>query len=169
MLEWIDRFVAFFGKLAGYLTAILVLVVVTDVSLRFLFDLTAIWVVEVEWHLFSLGFLLGAPYALQCNRHVRVDLFYEKFSARDRGKVDFFGSLIFLLPWTILLFVTGWQYLAEAWHTGEGSPNPGGLPTFVPIKAAIPFCAFLLFLQGLAECVRAYRKWRFPATEKEMV
>lgn len=166
MLKKIDRVVAFFGRLAGGCTALLIVLIVADVLLRFALNITAVWVVELEWHLFALIFLFGAPYALQQNRHVRVDLFYEKFSVVDRAKVDFFGSLLFLLPWSALLFVTSALFLQSAWQAGEGSPNPGGLPTFVPIKAAIPFSALLLFLQGIAEAVRAYRRWQWPQKEE---
>ncbi|MEL6142590.1 MAG: TRAP transporter small permease subunit, partial [Bacteroidota bacterium] len=151
---------AFLGRLAAGLIPILVLLIVIDVLLRSLFDLTAVWVIEVEWHLFSVIFLLGAPYALQKNRHVRVDLFYEKFKGKDRAQVDFWGALIFLIPWSILILITSIPYAREAWITGEGSPNPGGLPLFGPIKTIIPFTALLLLLQGLANCIRAYKKWR---------
>lgn len=166
MLKGIDRLVAFLGRLAGGLVALLIVLIVGDVLLRFSFNLTAVWVVELEWHLFALIFLLGSPYALQQNRHVRVDLLYEKFSEADRGMVDFFGTLLFLLPWSVLLFVTSAYFLQAAWQAGEGSPNPGGLPTFVPIKAAIPFSALLLFLQGVAEAVRAYDRWQSPQKEE---
>ncbi len=166
MLKGIDRLVAFFGRLAGGCTALLIMLIVGDVLLRFLFNLTAVWVVELEWHLFALIFLLGSPYALQQNKHVRVDLLYEKFSEADRAKVDFFGTLLLLLPWSALLFMTACYFLQAAWQAGEGSPNPGGLPTFVPIKAVIPFSALLLFLQGLAEAVRTYKRWQLPQKEE---
>ncbi|PHI20989.1 hypothetical protein CEQ90_04695 [Lewinellaceae bacterium SD302] len=150
VIRRIENFVAFIGRSVAWLNVLLILLIIVDVILRAVLDLTAVWVTEVQWHLFSLIFLLGAPYALQEDRHVRVDLFYERFSAKDRATVDLWGTLIFLIPWSILLMVTGSQYAYEAWLSGEGSPNPGGLPTFVPIKLMIPFSALLLLLQGLA-------------------
>lgn len=166
MLRGIDWVVSFFGRLAAACMALLIVLIVADVLLRFTLSITAVWVVELEWHLFALIFLFGSPYALQQNRHVRVDLFYEKFSVSDRAKVDFFGSLLFLLPWSLFLFVTSAYFLQSAWQLGEGSPNPGGLPTFVPIKAAIPLSALLLLLQGIAEAIRAYRRWQLPQKEE---
>ena len=160
MLRTIDSVVAFFGRIAAGLIPLLVLLIVGDVLSRFLFDLTAVWVIEVEWHLFSLIFLLGAPYALQKNRHVRVDLFYERFDVKNQAQVDFWGACIFLIPWSLLFLITGMNYASEAWQTGEGSPNPGGIPFFGPIKTVIPLTAFLLLLQGVANCIRAYRVWK---------
>ena len=150
LVNGIEGLVAWLGRAAGYLNLVLIMLVVVDVLLRWLFSLTAAWVIELEWHLFSLIFLLGIPYALQQDRHVRVDLFYERFGKPDKRAVDRFGTLLFLLPWAIVLLITSARYAAEAWVAGEGSPNPNGIPYYFPIKAMVPLAAALLFLQGLA-------------------
>lgn len=164
MLRAIDKIVAFFGGVAGWLTLVLVVLILVDVTLRFSINLTYIWVMELEWQLFAAAFLLGIPYAWQQNRHVRVDLFYDKFSRQDQGKVDFWGTLIFLVPWCVLVIYLGTAFAWEAWLNQESSPNPGGLPTFVPIKILIPFSALLLLLQGIATGRRAYDDWQHPTT-----
>lgn len=153
----------------SWLNPVLVLFIVADVMLRAAFDLTAVWVTEVQWHLFSLIFLLGAPYALQKDRHVRVDLFYERFSEGNRAAVNFYGTLLLLLPWCLLLLITGGHYAYEAWLSGEGSPNPGGLVTFVPIKIAIPLTALLLLLQGLALALRDWKTLRKEAAKPDEI
>ena len=86
--RWIDKLNDRVGELAAWACGLLVLVVGVDVLLRSVFGLTTMWVIELEWHIFSLIFLLGAGYALRHDRHVRVDLFYEKMSVRDRALVD---------------------------------------------------------------------------------
>ena len=151
-----ERLVAFLGQAAGLLNLVLIAVIVVDVLLRAVFDQTAAWVGELSWHLFAIIFLLGIPYALQQDRHVRVDLFYERFTPAQRRLVNLVGTLIFLLPWAVVLFVTGLSFAREAWVSGEGSPNPGGIPTFFPIKAMIPLAAALLVLQGVATGWRTY-------------
>lgn len=157
LVHHIERIVSALGRIAGLLNLVLIVLVVTDVLLRWFFSVTAAWVIELEWHLFSLIFLLGIPYALQQDRHVRVDLFYERFSHRDKRLVDIVGTLIFLLPWSAVLFYTSWQYAAEAWSAGEGSPNPNGIPYFFPIKAVVPLAAALLFFQGIAVIWKSYK------------
>ena len=152
----IEKLVAFVGKAAGYLNLVLIVLIVVDVTLRTLFSLTGAWVVELEWHLFAVIFLLGIPYALQRDKHVRVDLFYERFRHEDKRLVNLLGTLLFLLPWAIVLLVTGYHYAVEAFRTLEGSPNPGGMAYFFPIKSMIPFCAGLLLLQGIATGLKVY-------------
>lgn len=146
----IEKGIALVGRAVSWLNVALIGLIVVDVTLRATLDLTAVWVTEVQWHLFSVVFLLGAPYALQRDRHVRVDLFYERFSSGWQRAVNLWGTLLFLLPWCLLIFITGSRYAYEAFLLGEGSPNPGGLPTYVPIKVVIPLAALLLMLQGLA-------------------
>ncbi len=145
------------GKAVSWLNLVLIALVVMDLLLRNLFGITANWVGEAQWHLFSLMFLLGAAYTLREDRHVRVDLFYERFSPADRRLTNLVGTLVFLLPWAGLLLVTGSRYAYQAWLEGEGSPNPGGIPYYWVIKAAIPAGALLLMVQGVLTLVKLVR------------
>ncbi len=141
--EWIGRKVA-------WLTTLLVVLVCVDVTVRYIFSDTAAWIMELEWHLFSLIFLLGAGYSLKHDRHVRVDLFYTRFSKKNKALTNLVGTLAFLLPWCFIILFFSFQYGLESVHLKEGSPDPGGLPARYLIKLAIPAGIFLLLLQGLA-------------------
>ncbi len=164
IISGIDRLVAAIGRAVSWLNVVLIAVVVIDVMLRWFFSLTAAWVIELEWHLFALIFLLGIPYALQQDRHVRVDLFYEGFSTRDKGMVNLVGTLLFLIPWAIVLLYTSGHYAFESWRSGEGSPNPNGIPYYFPIKSVVPLAAALLILQGISEAWKAARQ--LPQTKE---
>lgn len=146
--EWVGRTVA-------WLTTFLVLLVCFDVAQRSLFNTTAAWVMELEWHLFALIFLLGAGYSLKHDRHVRVDLFYAKFSEKDKALVNLLGTLLFLIPWCVLIIYFSFFYALDAYQIGEGSPDPGGLPARYIIKFAITIGIGLLFLQALALAANA--------------
>lgn len=148
------------GRAVSWLTFGLVLLVVIDVTLRYLFNQTAVWIGELEWHLFAFVFLLSAGYALRHDRHVRVDLFYDAFSPRDRALVNLVGHTVLLLPWCGLLVWVSAQYALDSYRLGEGSPDPGGLPFRFVVKSAIPLGFFLLLLQGLAEIARNWRVYR---------
>lgn len=150
--DWLNERV---GTFAAWFTTVLVLVICVDVVSRYLFQETAIWIVELEWHLFSLIFLLSGGYALKHNKHVRVDLFYAKFSDYDKALLNLFGALVFLIPWCLVLIYYAFQFAYLSFLDGEGSPNPGGLPARYFIKAMIPLGLFLLLLQGLAIAARS--------------
>lgn len=139
------------GRAVSWLTAALVLLVCFDVAARYFFSASQAWMMELEWHFFSLIFLLGAGYALKHDRHVRVDLFYANFSERDKAWTDLVGSVIFLIPWCILIIYFSYDYAYASYLDGEGSPDPGGLPARYLIKFAIVIGVGLLLLQAIGK------------------
>lgn len=154
------------GRQVGWLTVALVLLVVIDVFLRKVFFLTANWVAELEWHLYAVVFLLGAAYTLARDRHVRVDLFYDRFSKKDKALVNIIGSLVLLIPWCVILIWAGWQYAWQSWLDQEGSPEPGGLPGRYVIKFILVLGLFLLLLQGIAEVIQSWHRYRQPESAR---
>ncbi len=144
------------GKSVSWLTTALVLIICIDVFLRYLFGKTSVWIGELQWHLFALIFLLGAGYAFKHDRHVRVDVFYAKFSERDKALVNFWGTLLFLIPWCILIIIFSFEYALEAFRVREGSPDPGGLPARYVIKFSITLGVGLLLLQGIALLIESW-------------
>ncbi|MCB0633732.1 MAG: TRAP transporter small permease subunit [Lewinella sp.] len=161
----IDRINEKVGRMVSWLTTALVVLVMADVIFRYLFNTSKAWTIELEWHLFALIFLFGAGYAMKHDRHVRVDLFYTRFSARDKALVNFIGGLIFLIPWCTLVIYSAWRYAMESFRIREMSPDPGGLPAIYFIKFAIVIGIFLLLLQGIAEVLRAYLTLRKTSSE----
>ncbi len=143
------------GQAVSWVTTILVVLVCIDVVMRYLFQTTYAWVIELEWHLFALIFLLGAGYALKHNRHVRVDLFYAKFSPRDKAWVDLLGTILFLIPWCLVVIVTSFHNGMASLEINETSPEPNGLPALYLIKFAVTAGFILLLLQALAVASRA--------------
>ena len=138
------------GAAVSWLTTVLVAVVCYDVFTRYLLKSSLVAVQELEWHLFAVIFLIGAAYTLKHGKHVRVDVFYNRFSAKTRACVDFAGSLLFLIPFCLVAIWCSRTFVISAYVIGEVSPDPGGLPARFILKAAIPVGFFLLTIQGLA-------------------
>lgn len=143
------------GRLTAWFTTFLVVLVCFDVITRYFYNDTAAWIMELEWHFFALIFLLGAGYTLKHDRHVRVDLFYSKFSSKDKALVDFIGNLLFLIPWCLVIIYFSYNYALGSYKIGESSPDPGGLPARYIVKFAIPFGITLLFLQAISSLIEA--------------
>ncbi len=141
------------GNMVAYLTTVLVLLFCYDVLMRYLFSISGVWVNEMEWHLFSLIFLLGAAYTFKHDKHVRVDVFYSKFSPKTKAWVNLIGGLLFLVPWCCVLIYASYKYAYQSYTINEGSPNPGGLPYRFLIKFSITLGLFLLLLQGIASII----------------
>lgn len=154
------------GKVAAWLTGILVVLVCGRVLGRMIFDSEPVWLPELEWHLFAMIFLLGAGYTLKHDKHVRVDLFYAKFPKKDKALVDLVGALLFLIPWCCLIIYVSYDYAMGSFKILEGSPNPNGLPFRFIVKFAITIGACLLFLQALAMVANSILTLKYKTTKE---
>ncbi|CAM3543598.1 TRAP transporter small permease subunit [Parendozoicomonas haliclonae] len=148
--DLLNRFSDLLGKVAAVLFILLIFNVFYDVVARYVFNDVSIGLQELEWHLFAAVFMLGVPYTLRANGHVRVDLIYERLSIKKRALIDLLGALILLLPFALLVGYYGIGFAQEAYELGETSGDPGGLPHRWIIKAVIPFTFFSIAVSGLA-------------------
>lgn len=149
-MKFIDQLIAFIGKATSWLTLILVIVIIVDVFLRYVFNQTSAATTELEWHLFAIIFLLGAAYTLQQDGHVRVDVLYDGFSDKTKAWVNLLGSLFLLIPFCAITLVESFSFVGSSFELDETSPQPGGLPARWFIKSMIPLGLFLLLLQGVS-------------------
>jgi TRAP-type mannitol/chloroaromatic compound transport system permease small subunit len=147
-----DRFTEHLGRFTYWLTLAMVLVGSYNAIARYTDRYTGLGLssnmyLELQWYLFSIVFLLGAAYALKHNAHVRVDVLYERLGRRGRAWINLLGTLLFLIPFCIVLLVMAWPMVSNSWAVWEQSPDPGGLPRY-PIKTVIPLAFIFLLLQG---------------------
>tara|TARA_Y100001936_G_C15974529_1_gene613004 strand:+ start:108 stop:626 length:519 start_codon:yes stop_codon:yes gene_type:complete len=156
IISIIDAFTECTGKFISIFVIILVLLVGYDVSMRYLFNSGSIAIQELEWHLFSIILLLGSAYTLKHDEHVRLDIFYSSKLINDKVRIwfDVLGTLLILLPFCLLIIISAWPFVTQAYIHNEISPDPGGLPARWLIKAAIPLGFFFLLIQGIAEALK---------------
>lgn len=108
---------------------------------------------EAQWYLFSLIFLLGAAYGLNQDVHVRVDVMYERMSAKTQAWIDLVGTVFFLIPFSLLMLYVSFPAVQNSISIREMSPDPGGLPRY-PIKALIIVSFVMLLLQAFSQIVK---------------
>ena len=145
----IESMIRSVGKAAGWLTALLVILICVDVFMRYVFSNSQEWMLELEWHLFALVFLLGGAYGLQADQHVRVDVWYTRRSKKAKAWINLLGTIFLLIPWCLVVIYTSYSYAENSFLINERSPDPGGLPFRYIIKFSITFGFILLLLQAL--------------------
>lgn len=149
-IDWVnDRF----GQIATWLVLIATLISAGNAASRYMFSLSSNAWLEIQWYLFAGMVLLGGPYVLKINEHVRVDLLYSAYSDRVRIWVDLLGAIFFLLPMCAIMIYFTWPWLVESWRIQEGSMNAGGLIRW-PVKLVLPVGFGLLALQGISEIIK---------------
>jgi TRAP-type mannitol/chloroaromatic compound transport system permease small subunit len=141
------------GRAMIWLILASVIVSAATATLRYVFDWGSNGLLEIQWAMFGMVFLLGAAWTLQEHGHVRIDLVSSHLSPRARVAIDIAGGLLFLLPVCLLIAYDAWAYFLIAYRQNETSPNPGGL-LWWPMKLVIPVAFALLAAQGVAEIIK---------------
>ena len=144
----------------AWLIVLMAVITFAIVLFRYGFNLGAIAVQESVIYLHAMAFMLGIPYALKTDEHVRVDVLYGRLTPRGRAWVNLLGHCLFLVPVTLTLFWLSLPYVGASWRILEGSPEVGGIPGIFLLKTLIPLTSALLLLQGLAGISRAVRTLR---------
>jgi TRAP-type mannitol/chloroaromatic compound transport system permease small subunit len=149
-----DRFSDLMGWIAGTLNLLMLINVFYDAIMRYFFSSGSIALQEMEWHLFAMVFLFGIAYALKEDGHVRVDVIYDRLSPRRQAMINIGGTLLLLLPLSVLIVEGSVWYVNEAFNSGEVSGDPGGLPYRWLIKLLIPASFVFLIVSAIGFVIR---------------
>ncbi|MEL4894040.1 TRAP transporter small permease subunit [Crocosphaera sp. Alani8] len=168
----IDTINEWIGKLTYWLVLLMIFVGVWNVIGRYLGrfigqNLTSNGLIEIQWYLFDIVFLLGAAYTLKHDEHVRVDLLYKDWSPKRKALANFIGVFIFLIPFCLMIIYYSWGNVVNSWKIWEMSSDPGGLPRY-PIKSMIIVSYILLIFQGMAEAIKNWAIFTDQSTSEEI-
>lgn len=152
----IDRLTAAIGRAVTWLVLAVVVLQFTLVVARYLFGAGSVWLTETVIYAHAAVFMLGAAWTLRLGGHVRVDIFYADSSARTKALIDLAGSMLLLLPFSLVLLLFSVPYAARSWAILEHSQEASGLPLVFLLKTLIPLFAVLMALQGVAQAIRAF-------------
>ena len=158
----IKKINASLGKLISWLTLTMALTVSILVLARSLFNMNSIAVQESVIYMHALVFLLCFSYTAYHDGHVRVDIFYRRFSKPQKAWVNAIGHVFLLFPfalfilfisWNFVLQSWGWQASTNTWGVKEISADPGGLPYVYLLKSLIPLSGIMLAIHALCDLV----------------
>jgi TRAP-type mannitol/chloroaromatic compound transport system permease small subunit len=149
-VDWISERL---GKLAAWAVLAAALISAGNAFIRYGLDKSSNGWLEIQWYLFALTVMMGAPIVLKLNEHVRVDIFYGRLKGNLPVYVDLLGLLVFLLPVMGLMAWLSWPLFVRMLLSHEMSNNAGGLIRW-PAMLLLPFGFGMMFLQGLSEVVK---------------
>jgi TRAP-type mannitol/chloroaromatic compound transport system permease small subunit len=153
-VRFVDKLNEHVGGIVSWLVVPLMLVVIYEVSARYLFNAPTNWSYDTLWMLYSVHFLLGGAFTLLRKGHIRIDIIYHTLSPRKRLVFDaVIYAFVVLVPSVILTWVSI-GYAVDAWTTGEKLSTTNWFFPAAPIRTVMPIAFFLLALQGVAEIVR---------------
>jgi TRAP-type mannitol/chloroaromatic compound transport system permease small subunit len=149
-MDWLSER---FGRVASWAVLLSAGICALNAFIRYGLDWSSNGMLEIQWYMFAWVVMVGAPYVLKVNEHVRVDLIYGKLKGNGPVYVDIFGLIVFLLPIMGYLTWLSFPYFLNTLVSGEMSQNAGGLIRW-PATLALPVGFAMVWLQGLAELVK---------------
>jgi len=131
----------------------------------------------------ALVVCLCATYTFVQGGHVRVDLIYSAIGHRAKRAVDMFGSLFFMMPMAVIIWMYGWYFLwrhlivpkpsasdtldrlllksrALRWNVETIGFSPNGFTAYFLFKILLVAFAGMVFLQAMAFFWRSYLEWK---------
>ncbi|SFU80503.1 TRAP transporter small permease subunit [Halomonas korlensis] len=148
-----------FGRLIAPLLAVITLIVIYDIAMRFLIGRPSDWAFDVTKMLFGAHFMLMAAYGLRHHAHVEVDVLKRLLSRRKQAVLDILGYLIFFIPFIWMLIIYGWAFFERSFSRGETTYGMVAIPVY-PVKSVIVIAAVLILLQAVAIVIRAIQQLR---------
>lgn len=158
MIKWIDQMNAWTGKAVAWLVPLLILELVYDTVVRYLFNAPTQWSYDISYMLYGTIFMVGAAYTLQKDKHVRIETFYGKLSDKARAGMDAICYVVFFFPALGALIYFGGLFAFKSWNMLEAGGDSMWQPPIYPFKTVLPVAAILLFLQGIAQFIRCLQR-----------
>lgn len=152
--DLIEAFIEAVGRVINWVWAILMVIVVATVGVRYISGGNTIWIEEVQWHLFSIGFMMALGYAILHDAHVRVDVLASRFRPRVRATIELLLILLILFPMVYLILSYAIPFVEASYSRGETSSAPGGLGNRWMIKGVIVIAFAYIGLAALARLLR---------------
>jgi TRAP-type mannitol/chloroaromatic compound transport system permease small subunit len=154
------------GKAAAWLVLAAVLVSAGNATVRKVINWSSNGLLEAQWYLFGVVFMVGAAWTMRTNEHVRVDVVSSRLSKMTRDRIELFGLLVFFFPFALVHLYYSFPFFMVSFRTQEWSTNAGGLIIW-PAKFMVLFGFFLLTLQGVSELIKRVAVMRGLVEEKD--
>ncbi len=143
---------------------------------------------DISWYAEMLKFYnalvvsLCVGYTFVQGGHVRVDLFYAPARFRTKKVIDMLGSVFFMMPFAVLVWMYGWYFMwrhlivpkpsasdtldrlilkarAMRWNVETIGFSPNGFTAYFLFKIMLVAFAGLVFLQAVAFLYRSYLEY----------
>ena len=154
VINTIEKITRWAGWLGAAITVPLILAMVYEVTVRYVFNAPTFWAYELGYMMMGTSLMLGIAYAMQADAHVRVDFFYQSRSEKGRAIIDIIGYAV-MLPMIVWLCFGLWEYFMRAYENNEVSGESAWNPVVWPFRFFFVAGFVLLVLQTVAEILKS--------------
>lgn len=137
------------GEWSSFLVYPLLLIVIYEVLMRYLFNAPTTWGFEATTFLYGLHYMFGISYTDNQNGHVRVDIFTSRMPQKVQTTLRIITNLVFFMPVTICCFLWAVKF-AYISTQGLECNSTSWAPPIWPLKILMAVCLLSLLIQGIA-------------------
>jgi len=152
LLRVIDIVNTWVANVAAYLVFPMLFVSLYEIIARYIFNSPTLWAGQIISIIFVVLMVPGGAYLILKDGHIRMDVFYARWSPKRKAAIDTATFLIFLC-FAVML---SWKAIEMAWMSvsiRETSWAAFKGPVY-PKKITLAVGVILLLLQGIAQFVR---------------
>jgi TRAP-type mannitol/chloroaromatic compound transport system permease small subunit len=164
-IRFVDKMNLVLGNGAAPLTLVITVIVLLEVTARYLFNQPTTWANEVNQYLLCALVMFGGGYTLSKYGHTKVDILHVWFSRKGQALVEILIGLCVLAIAGPIIWYGGLLTL-EALQTGQTSVSAAELPLW-PSMATVPLGALFLGLQGISNSLHAVHFLTSPDSNEE--
>ncbi|HUF74799.1 MAG TPA: TRAP transporter small permease [Longimicrobiales bacterium] len=136
----------------------LVVLVSTDVTLRYVFNAPLQWARDVNGLLLLVSIFCALPHAWDRSYHIRMEIFYNRLAPAKRRRLDVLASVAGIVFFG-LMAVQGARYVPFMIQTNETGEDL--LLPIWPFMAFLSVCAFVMVLRVFANPAASEKRLRF--------
>ncbi|MDI5932473.1 TRAP transporter small permease subunit [Halomonas kalidii] len=155
LVSLIDRITGATGVIGACLVAPLIIASCYEVIARYVFGAPTVWAFELGYMLTGANFLLGMAYTLREQAHIRIEVFYQFFSARTKAIIDSLTYVLIVVPICSWLAYGLYEYALNSYLEQETSGMSAWNPMIWPFRITFAIGFATLVLQAVAELIRA--------------
>ena len=146
------------GRAAMYLIFVMIATLLVNAFTRNILNLPLSWCIEMAQFTMTAYYIVGGPYSMQMDSHVRMDLIYSKFSTRTKARLDSFTA-IFLVVYLVCLLIGAISSTTYAIEYDQRKFSQWN-PSMIPIKLIMVFGISLMLLQAISTFFKDLAKSR---------
>ena len=139
------------GRFAMYLLYVMMGIMVWSMVTKFA-HVPALWTLEMAQFTLVAYYMLGAPWTLQSEVNVRMDLIYGRFTHKGRALTDAL-TVFCLMTYLGIMLYGAFDSTVYSFSVGERNPT-AWRPVLWPLKTIITLSFALMLLQATALLIR---------------
>jgi len=147
-VKYVDAVSIKIGRATMYLIFVMIGVLLLGSITRNILNMPLSWTVEMAQFIITAYYIAGGAYSMILREHVRMDLLYERFSVKNRARMDLVTTFFLLFYLVIMLIgsVSSTMYAIEYGQRNFSQWNP----SMIPIKLIMVAGIFLMILESIS-------------------